>query len=131
MSTNVFNFLTSCQNQDDSYVTIFHPVTSDTRVAVPSHIKRFSIKMFTFTKDEEVLKDEVKKKKKSIGFMHMGVLCVALHNKSFCLQIYVHCDAVICDMSNQADGVCRGQCVHPTGMSNSRHQRIKEVRMGK
>ncbi|KAM9339235.1 uncharacterized protein ABDE67_016894 [Symphorus nematophorus] len=48
----------SCENHDDSYVTIFHPVVSDTRVAVPSHVKRFSIKMFTFTKDEEVLKDE-------------------------------------------------------------------------
>ncbi|XP_030262177.1 zona pellucida sperm-binding protein 2-like [Sparus aurata] len=91
----------SCQNHDDSYATIFHSVMSDTRVAVPSHIKRFSIKMFTFTKDEEVLKDE----------------------------IYVHCDAVICDTNNQADGACRGQCVNPTGMSNSRHQRIKEVRM--
>lgn len=47
-------------NQDDSYVTVFLPVASDARVAVPSHVKRFSMKMFTFTKDEEVLKDEVK-----------------------------------------------------------------------
>lgn len=60
-SMNGFYSLTSCQNHDDSYATIFHSVMSDTRVAVPSHIKRFSIKMFTFTKDEEVLKDEVKK----------------------------------------------------------------------
>uniref|UniRef100_A0A8C2YVE1 ZP domain-containing protein n=1 Tax=Cyclopterus lumpus TaxID=8103 RepID=A0A8C2YVE1_CYCLU len=50
----------SCENPDDSYVTIFHPVVSDARVLVPSHIKRFSMKMFTFTKDKEVLKDEVK-----------------------------------------------------------------------
>uniref|UniRef100_A0A8C3GAS4 Zona pellucida protein AX 1 n=1 Tax=Cyclopterus lumpus TaxID=8103 RepID=A0A8C3GAS4_CYCLU len=49
-----------CENPDDSFVTIFHPVVSDARVLVPSHIKRFSMKMFTFTKDEEVLKDEVK-----------------------------------------------------------------------
>lgn len=55
----VFSF-TSCQNRDDGYVTIFHPVVSDARVTVPSHIKRFSMKMFTFTKEEEVLKDEVK-----------------------------------------------------------------------
>lgn len=33
---------------------------SDARVTIPTHIKRFSVKMFTFTKDEEVLKDEVK-----------------------------------------------------------------------
>lgn len=52
-------FFTSCENRDDSYVTTFHPVMSDARVAVPSHFKRFSIKMFTFTKDNEVLKDEV------------------------------------------------------------------------
>ncbi|XP_039981513.1 uncharacterized protein LOC120789089 [Xiphias gladius] len=87
----------SCENHDDSYVTTFHPIVSDDRVAVPSHIKRFSMKMFTFTKDEEVLKDE----------------------------IYVHCDAVICDTNSQADGTCRGQCVHPTDLSNSRHQGVK------
>lgn len=40
-------------------MTIFHPVVSDARVSVPSHVKRFSIKMFTFTRDEDVLKDEV------------------------------------------------------------------------
>ncbi|XP_041814190.1 zona pellucida protein AX 1 [Chelmon rostratus] len=90
----------SCENRDDSYVTIFHPVVSDTRVAVPSHLKRFSIKMFTFTKDEEVLKDE----------------------------IYVHCDALICDTNSQADRACRGQCVHHTGPTNTRHQGIKGVR---
>ncbi|XP_022621514.1 uncharacterized protein LOC111236890 [Seriola dumerili] len=90
----------SCENHDDSYVTIFHPVVSDARVAVPSHFKRFSMKMFTFTKDDEVLKDE----------------------------IYVHCDAVICDTNSQADGACRGQCAHHTGMSNSRQQGIKVKR---
>lgn len=58
---------TSCENRDDGYVTIFHPVMSDARVAVPSHYKRFSIKMFTFTKDNEVLKDEVRQNEVSIG----------------------------------------------------------------
>ncbi|KAI3364225.1 hypothetical protein L3Q82_011030, partial [Scortum barcoo] len=48
----------SCANRDDSYVTIFYPVVSDARVAVPSLIKRFSVKMFTFTKEEGVLRDE-------------------------------------------------------------------------
>ncbi|KAF7662030.1 hypothetical protein LDENG_00247620 [Lucifuga dentata] len=78
----------SCENLDDSYVTVLHPVVSDARVAIPSHIKRFSLKMFTFTKDEEVLKD----------------------------QIYVHCDAVICDVNSSKDSTCRGQCVDPTGV---------------
>ncbi|XP_034383778.1 uncharacterized protein LOC117727526 [Cyclopterus lumpus] len=79
-----------CENPDDSYVTIFHPVVSDARVLVPSHIKRFSMKMFTFTKDEAVLKDE----------------------------IFVHCDAEICDSHSQAAGSCRGQCVQPAHQMN-------------
>ncbi|KAK5925921.1 hypothetical protein CgunFtcFv8_021535 [Champsocephalus gunnari] len=90
----------SCENRNDSYATIFHPVGSESRVLVPSHIKRFSVKMFTFTKDDEVLKD----------------------------QIYVHCDAVICDASSQADGSCRGQCVHPPGQSYSRPAGVKKER---
>ncbi|KAK5903406.1 hypothetical protein CgunFtcFv8_007189 [Champsocephalus gunnari] len=56
--------------------------------------------MFTFTKDDEVLND----------------------------QIYVHCDAVICDTSSQADGSCRGQCVHPPGQSYSRPAGVKKER---
>ncbi|XP_034088382.1 zona pellucida sperm-binding protein 2-like [Gymnodraco acuticeps] len=88
----------SCENRNDSYATIFHPVVSDSRVLVPSHMKRFSVKMFTFTKDDKVLKD----------------------------QIYVHCDAVICDTSSQADGSCRGQCVHPPGQSYSRPAGVKK-----
>ncbi|XP_068433145.1 zona pellucida protein AX 1 [Clinocottus analis] len=93
-----------CGNPDDSYMTSFHPVVSDARVLVPSHIKRFSMNMFTFTKDEEVLKDE----------------------------IYVHCDAVICDMHSQADGSCRGQCVQPTHQMNYRQEMkgVKRVQRG-
>ncbi|XP_075940471.1 uncharacterized protein LOC142942148 [Anarhichas minor] len=89
-----------CENPDDGYVTIFHPVVSDARVLVPSHIKRFSIKMFTFTKEEAVLKDEIN----------------------------VHCDAVICDAKSQLDGLCRGQCLQPTHQIYSRPQEMKGVR---
>ncbi|XP_034383777.1 uncharacterized protein LOC117727525 [Cyclopterus lumpus] len=93
-----------CENPDDSYVTIFHPVVSDARVLVPSHIKRFSMKMFTFTKDEEVLKDE----------------------------IFVHCDAEICGSHSQAAGSCRGQCVQPAHQMNYRQERkgVKRVQRG-
>uniref|UniRef100_A0A8C3ASN1 Zona pellucida protein AX 1 n=1 Tax=Cyclopterus lumpus TaxID=8103 RepID=A0A8C3ASN1_CYCLU len=93
-----------CENPDDSFVTIFHPVVSDARVLVPSHIKRFSMKMFTFTKDEEVLKDE----------------------------IFVHCDAEICDSHSQAAGSCRGQCVQPAHQMNYRQERkgVKRVQRG-
>ncbi|XP_056284891.1 uncharacterized protein LOC130203019 [Pseudoliparis swirei] len=91
----------SCENSDDSYVTIFHPVMSNARVLVPSHIKRFSMKMFTFTKAEEVLKNE----------------------------IFVHCDADICDKRSQADGSCRGQCMQPAHQMNYRRG-IKRVKRG-
>ncbi|KAM6992412.1 zona pellucida protein AX 1 [Tautogolabrus adspersus] len=90
----------NCENHDDGYVTLFHAVVSDSRITVPSHVKRFSIKMFTFTQDEAVLRDE----------------------------IYVHCDAVICDVNSRADGACGGQCVQTAGMSTSRHQGIKGVK---
>nr|XP_019963150.1 PREDICTED: uncharacterized protein LOC109642700 isoform X1 [Paralichthys olivaceus] len=89
----------SCENRDDNYMTVFHPVAINTRVAIPSHVKRFSVQMFTFTKDEEVLKD----------------------------QIYVHCDAVICDANSDADVSCRGQCVTPTGMKPNRQQGVKRA----
>ena len=48
-----------CENLEDRYITIFHPVVSDQRVVVPSLFKRFSVKVFSFVKDKEVLQDEV------------------------------------------------------------------------
>ncbi|XP_020497136.2 uncharacterized protein zpax1 [Labrus bergylta] len=93
----------SCENHDDSYVTLFHPVVRDSRITIPSHVKRFSIKMFTFTQDEAVLKDE----------------------------IYVHCDAVICDLNSRADGSCGGRCVQTAEENTSRHQGIKGVKRQK
>ncbi|XP_069462026.1 uncharacterized protein [Ambystoma mexicanum] len=38
----------SCPNTADHYETIFHPVTMDSRVRLPSHLKRFEVKTFTF-----------------------------------------------------------------------------------
>jgi len=113
----------SCENPDDSYVTIFHPVVSDARVLDPSHIKRFSMKMFTFTKDEEVLKDEVKyeliPKMRVLPSSHSSPVM----NPSVRLQIFVHCDVEICDAHSQADGSCRGQCVKPAHQMNYRRER--------
>ncbi|XP_072218677.1 uncharacterized protein [Leuresthes tenuis] len=85
-----------CENTGDSYATIFHPVVMDPRVSVPSHIKRFSITMFTFIQDEKVLQD----------------------------GIYVHCDVVICDKNTPAEGVCQGQCAQPKVMGTS-YQGVK------
>lgn len=49
-------FLTSCENRDDTHVTVFHPVKDN--IAMPSHVKRFSMRMFTFT-NNKVLRDQV------------------------------------------------------------------------
>uniref|UniRef100_W5NKT6 ZP domain-containing protein n=1 Tax=Lepisosteus oculatus TaxID=7918 RepID=W5NKT6_LEPOC len=73
----------SCENSLDLYKTVFHPVSKTTRVPFPSHLKRFEVKMFSFTKDDAALKGE----------------------------IYFHCDVVICDANSPSDKLCRGQCI--------------------
>ncbi|KAM8846138.1 zona pellucida protein AX 1 [Synchiropus picturatus] len=73
-----------CENRDDSYITRFHPVAADSRISIPAHIKRFSFNMFTFAQDNEVLRS----------------------------QIYVHCDAAVCDPSSQSD--CSSRCQTPS-----------------
>lgn len=50
----------SCKNEGDSYSTTFLPVVSDARVALPLHYKHFSFQMFTFIRDKEVVKDQVR-----------------------------------------------------------------------
>uniref|UniRef100_A0A6Q2ZEK4 ZP domain-containing protein n=1 Tax=Esox lucius TaxID=8010 RepID=A0A6Q2ZEK4_ESOLU len=79
----------SCENLDDRYLTVFHPVSADARIQVPSHVKHFSIKMFTFTRDETVVKG----------------------------QVFVHCEAVLCD-TTKPDGICSGQCANPQRNAN-------------
>ncbi|XP_056150119.1 uncharacterized protein LOC130124795 [Lampris incognitus] len=86
-----------CENLDDNYMTVFHPVVTEARV--PAHIKRFSMKTFTFTNDAEVLKN----------------------------QIFVHCDAVICEAKSTLDGICSGQCVNAKGI---RARPFKGLRKG-
>uniref|UniRef100_A0A3B1ITE6 Zona pellucida protein AX 1 n=1 Tax=Astyanax mexicanus TaxID=7994 RepID=A0A3B1ITE6_ASTMX len=75
-----------CENLDDRYQTTFHPVGLEDRVPYPPHLKRFEIKMFTFVKDDTVLRD----------------------------QIFVHCEAVICDI-NQTDTICKRRCPSQQG----------------
>ncbi|MEQ2172786.1 hypothetical protein GOODEAATRI_024959 [Goodea atripinnis] len=68
----------------ENYTTVFHTVLVDDRVSVPFHYKRFSMKMFAFIQEAQVLKHEV----------------------------YVHCDLVICDTTSPAEGICQGQCAN-------------------
>ncbi|XP_028858636.1 zona pellucida protein AX 1 [Denticeps clupeoides] len=72
-----------CENFEDNLHTTLHPVTRDTRVQFPSHIKRFDFKMFAFVNDTLGVTD----------------------------QIFVHCDTVLCDSIKHDYGECSSQCV--------------------
>ncbi|MGH0181089.1 UNVERIFIED_CONTAM: hypothetical protein FKN15_006128 [Acipenser sinensis] len=48
----------SCEKSADEYLTIFHPVSSNARVRFPSHLKRFEVKMFSFTSGLDALKGQ-------------------------------------------------------------------------
>ncbi|MGH0190088.1 UNVERIFIED_CONTAM: hypothetical protein FKN15_041677 [Acipenser sinensis] len=73
----------SCENSADEYLTIFHPVSSNARVLFPSHLKRFEVKMFSFTSGRDALKG----------------------------QIYFHCSVVICDSNRPSDSLCSRRCI--------------------
>uniref|UniRef100_A0A8C6TQZ1 Zona pellucida protein AX 1 n=1 Tax=Neogobius melanostomus TaxID=47308 RepID=A0A8C6TQZ1_9GOBI len=71
----------TCANPEDLYLTELLPVLSDVRGRLPAHIKRFVIKMFTFT--QASMRSD---------------------------QIHIHCDTVICNTNDRTDGACKGQC---------------------
>uniref|UniRef100_A0A3B5QY66 Uncharacterized LOC102233503 n=1 Tax=Xiphophorus maculatus TaxID=8083 RepID=A0A3B5QY66_XIPMA len=75
--------INGCPNPADPYQVVFHPVWTDARVRYPSHFKRFEIQMFAFPNDILIL------------------------------QLFVHCDIVICDSKNPLGGICGGQCSNP------------------
>ncbi|XP_052334399.1 zona pellucida sperm-binding protein 2-like [Oncorhynchus keta] len=74
----------SCENPEDPYSVVFHPVVADARVHFPPHVKRFEVYMFSFAED-------------------------AVEPSG---QVFVHCDVVICDASSPSGGPCSGQCVN-------------------
>ncbi|MGH0142894.1 UNVERIFIED_CONTAM: hypothetical protein FKN15_077282 [Acipenser sinensis] len=68
----------SCENSADEYLTIFHPVSSNARVLFPSHLKRFEVKMFSFTSGQDALKGQADLSPSfgcqfqySVSFMHI------------------------------------------------------------
>ncbi|XP_030637540.1 zona pellucida sperm-binding protein 2-like [Chanos chanos] len=83
-----------CENSADQYLTALVSVTPDTRVQYPTHYKRFEVKMFTFVRDERVLTD----------------------------QIFVHCDAVLCDSGKETAGVCSKRCASQPGRNSIKAQ---------
>ncbi|XP_063079888.1 zona pellucida protein AX 1 [Engraulis encrasicolus] len=69
-----------CPNNDDSYTTTVLPPAAG--LQNPSHVKRFEMIMFAFMQNDTVVKD----------------------------QIFVHCDAAICDNNRQTSGLCYRDC---------------------
>uniref|UniRef100_A0A669B990 Uncharacterized LOC100695742 n=1 Tax=Oreochromis niloticus TaxID=8128 RepID=A0A669B990_ORENI len=84
--------INGCPHTDPHHV-VFHPVWTDARVQHPSHFKRFEVQMFAFAENEEDLS----------------------------LQVFVHCDVVICDTRNPLGGICNGQCSDPENRKGKRH----------
>ncbi|XP_064839507.1 zona pellucida sperm-binding protein 4-like, partial [Oncorhynchus masou masou] len=64
--------INGCENPEDPYSVVFHPVVADARVHFPPHVKRFEVYMFSFAED-------------------------AVEPSG---QVFVHCDVVICDASS-------------------------------
>lgn len=100
-------FSLRCANPVDSYQVIFHPVWMDSRVQYPSHFKRFEVKMFAFAEDKDNLNKQVNPRTRTWYFS-------AFEKKWFIsitiLQVFVHCDVVICDAKNPAAGPCQRLC---------------------
>ncbi|TRZ00496.1 hypothetical protein DNTS_004526 [Danionella cerebrum] len=95
-----------CWNPADTHLTVFHPVLPGS-VPFPSHVKRFEIQMFTFTQNNIASQD----------------------------QLFVHCDAVLCDV-NQIDAICNRQCpssapVHTAkkGQRDAETNRLQRTRL--
>ncbi|XP_078456646.1 uncharacterized protein LOC144722339 isoform X1 [Lampetra planeri] len=75
--------INSCENANDNYVTIFHPVPINSSVPFPQNVKRFEVKTFVFEMDIEA---------------------------DFQGQLFFHCSVVVCDAVN-FDDVCQMDCI--------------------
>ncbi|XP_038818482.1 uncharacterized protein LOC120019232 [Salvelinus namaycush] len=84
--------INGCENPEDPYRVVFHPVVADARVHFPPHVKRFEVYMFSFVED-------------------------AVEPSG---QVFVHCDVVICDASSPSGGPCSGQCVNQDNLKRGR-----------
>uniref|UniRef100_M4ATJ3 Uncharacterized LOC102233503 n=1 Tax=Xiphophorus maculatus TaxID=8083 RepID=M4ATJ3_XIPMA len=89
--------INGCPNPADPYQVVFHPVWTDARVRYPSHFKRFEIQMFAFPNDILIL------------------------------QLFVHCDIVICDSKNPLGGICGGQCSNPKQTTKGQKRDVSQV----
>ncbi|NXM73255.1 ZP2 protein, partial [Serilophus lunatus] len=49
--------INGCENNKDSYRTVFHEVNNSLRVEFPQHLKRFEVRMFTFVQGTTLLQE--------------------------------------------------------------------------
>lgn len=108
-----------CANPVDPNQVIFHPVWVDNRVQYPSHFKRFEAQMFAFAEDDNNLKEQVSPWSRTTTFQCLDCIAIALQNvssysqESFIVQIFVHCNVVICDLKKRETGACNRRCPRP------------------
>ncbi|OWK63293.1 hypothetical protein RLOC_00004862 [Lonchura striata] len=50
-----------CENNKDSYRTVFHKVNYSLRVKFPQHLKRFEVRMFTFVQGTSLFQEQVRR----------------------------------------------------------------------
>ncbi|XP_054675151.1 uncharacterized protein LOC129204004 [Grus americana] len=75
--------INGCENNEDSYRTVFHEVNYSLRVKLPQHLKRFEVRMFTFVQGTTLSQE----------------------------QLYFHCSVVICSTLQQpSDFLCPRRC---------------------
>ncbi|OXB59614.1 hypothetical protein ASZ78_015931, partial [Callipepla squamata] len=72
-----------CENNEDSYRTVFHKVNYSLRVKFPQHLKRFEVTMFTFVQGTTLSQ----------------------------MQLYFHCSIVVCSTTPlSSDMTCQRRC---------------------
>lgn len=102
----------SCPNPVDPYQVVFHEVWTDSRVKFPSHLKRFEVQMFAFDGQDD-MNSQVSLQEFFV-FVFFALAATTLELKLFLNeQVFVHCDAVICDTKIPLGGICTGQCPNP------------------
>ncbi|GAB0185543.1 hypothetical protein GRJ2_001019600 [Grus japonensis] len=53
--------INGCENNEDSYRTVFHEVNYSLRVKLPQHLKRFEVRMFTFVQGTTLSQEQEEK----------------------------------------------------------------------
>lgn len=73
--------------------------------------------MFAFAEDNNNLKEQVSFMEQNHNVSMLGLYCIQNVSSSqeelLVVQIFVHCDVVICDLKKRETGACNRQCPRP------------------